>query len=135
MNTETIVIVSVLSTLGAVALITSIVVAFYKLKGKVGVNDWNLMNEQIYKIIDENRESSIKDKDDLVDRINKSRADSNSYTLDVQKTLDSKIDSRCDKLCNEIAELNSTIAQLKQSFGVRVDTHPYNKKQTKLIKS
>lgn len=46
---ETIIIVSVLATLGVVAILTSIVVAFIKLKNKVDVNNQKETVDGLYK--------------------------------------------------------------------------------------
>ena len=49
---ETIIIVSVLATLGVVAILTSIVVAFIKLRNKVDVNDQKETIDGVHQLIE-----------------------------------------------------------------------------------
>lgn len=91
---EIIVLVSVLSTLGVVAIITAIVVAFIKLRGKVDVNLFNKTTEQIHHRIDETN-----------NQINR-YIEENSVTINNRiDELYRLIDSRCDKLDSKIKEI------------------------------
>ena len=83
METQLIIIVSVLSTLGVVALVSAIVVAFFKLKSKVDVQYMDTQVENIYKMIDENR------------------SDSEEGVSICHK----EIDSRCDRLYDKIEQV------------------------------
>tara|TARA_Y100000389_G_scaffold119442_1_gene116603 strand:- start:177 stop:446 length:270 start_codon:yes stop_codon:yes gene_type:complete len=88
---ETIIIISVLSTLGVVALVTAIVVMFTKLNKKVDIryltNQLNDIHDSMRKMIE------------LVDR-----KESEIYST-IQKA-ESLIDSRCDRLHDDIKKLN-----------------------------
>lgn len=87
---ETIIIISVLSTLGVVALVTAIVVMFTKLNKKV---DIKYLTDQLNDIRDSMRKTI-----ELVDQ-----KESEIYNA-IQRA-ESLIDSRCDKLHNEIKSL------------------------------
>jgi tetrahydromethanopterin S-methyltransferase subunit G len=92
------IIISVLSTLGAVAILTSIVVAFMKLKHKVDGNSFELTINDIHRRMDDIERCT----DDKVDRlitavyetINHNYNQTNVQFDDIRRT----IDSRCDKL-------------------------------------
>ncbi len=83
METQLIIIVSVLSTLGVVTLVSAIVVAFFKLKSKVDVQRMETEVDNIYKIIDESRSN-------LEEGFNRCHKE---------------IDSRCDKLYDKIEQV------------------------------
>tara|TARA_Y100000389_G_scaffold177628_1_gene190060 strand:- start:27 stop:299 length:273 start_codon:yes stop_codon:yes gene_type:complete len=87
---ETIIIISVLSTLGVVALVTAIVVMFIKLKKKVDIRN---LTDQLNDIHNSMR--------NMIESIN--QKESEIYNT-IQKA-ESLIDSRCDKLHNEIKSL------------------------------
>lgn len=107
---ETIV-VSVLSTLGVVALVMTFVVAFIKLKNKVGVNKHEkdveslhleiikLRNDiesstaldEVYRLINTNNEEIWRESEKITDQIRIQVEDVRSF-----------IDSRCDRLDNKI---------------------------------
>ena len=103
---ETIILVTVLSTLGVVALVTAIEVAFMRLKKKVDVNNFEREINSIYQ-----QKSDIEK--DVYNRIEE-------LSNDIYRSLDSRagsleknidevvrfIDSRCDKLDNKIKELH-----------------------------
>jgi hypothetical protein len=80
---ETIIIVSVLSTLGVVGLILSILAAFRKLKIKVDVNEFNELQNFISTSMD-----SVYQR---IDEVQKLLADEDE---DIRRA----VDSRCDKL-------------------------------------
>ena len=99
---ETIIVVSVLSTLGAVAVLTSIVVAFIKLKHKVDGNSFEITINDVHRRMDDIERCA----DDKIDRlittvyetINHTENQTNVKFDDIRRT----IDSRCDKLDSKI---------------------------------
>lgn len=95
METIEIIVVSVLSTLGAIALITSIVVAFRKLKNKVDVSSFEKETDNIYKQVESVNVELHRDLQERAEEYNR-RFDE----------LQSCIDSRCDKLFTQIQSLN-----------------------------
>jgi tetrahydromethanopterin S-methyltransferase subunit G len=95
---ETIIIVSVLSTLGAVAVLTSIVVAFIKLKHKVDGNSFEMTINDVHRRMDDIERCA----EDML-----SRSITNAYEMinnnqnQISLEFDEirrLIDSRCDKL-------------------------------------
>jgi tetrahydromethanopterin S-methyltransferase subunit G len=95
---ETIIIVSVLSTLGAVAVLTSIVVAFIKLKHKVDGNSFEITINDVHRRMDDIERCA----EDML-----SRSITNAYEMinnnqnQISLEFDEirrLIDSRCDKL-------------------------------------
>ena len=86
METSTIILITVLSTLSVVAIITMVVVAFYKL-GK-SVDD---LENNIYKSLDETR----------TDMFNLRDENTNHFNLELSQ-LRKELDSRFDKLDNKI---------------------------------
>jgi len=99
---ETIIIVSVLSTLGAVAVLTSIVVAFIKLKHKVDGNSFEITINDAHRRMDDIERCT----DDKIDRlittvyetINHNHNQTDVDFQDIRRI----IDSRCDKLDSKI---------------------------------
>lgn len=91
---ETIILISVLSTLGVVALVTAIVVMFTKLNKKVGNEMFNNEMTGLINLIDENQRLSNK-KDEENDN-DLSRNIDEIYRA-ISK-LESNLDSRADKL-------------------------------------
>ena len=91
---ETIILISVLSTLGVVALVTAIVVMFTKLNKKVGNEMFNNEMTGLINLIDENQ------------RLNNKRDEENNNELsrnidDIYRAItkvESNLDSRTDKL-------------------------------------
>ena len=91
---ETIILISVLSTLGVVALVTAIVVMFTKLNKKVGNEMFNNEMTGLINLIDENQ------------RLNNKRDEENNNELsrnidEIYRAitkLESNLDSRADKL-------------------------------------
>ena len=88
---ETVIIVSVLFTLGIVALVSAIVVMFIVLRKKVDVENVNREFEIIYRFIGENKEELLK----LINENNE------SLWRKIEET-ERFIDSRCDKLDSKI---------------------------------
>ena len=106
---EIIIIVSVLSTLGVVAILTSIVVAFIKIKNKVDVNDQkemvddlNKSIDHIHRRIDENSRYSDDRFDRLITQIYDTINTNDSMYLREFDDLKRLLDSRCDKLDSKI---------------------------------
>ncbi len=86
METATIILLSVLSTLGAVAIITLVVVAFYKLSRKV-----DIISDELHNSINQQRTE--------IDSELTLRSDEINSQL---QELKRELDSRCDKLDNKI---------------------------------
>jgi hypothetical protein len=80
METATIIVLSVLSTLGVVAIISLVVVSFYKMGRKV-----DILEESVFKCLEEYREESHKHLEELR----------------------REVDSRCDKLDNKITKTST----------------------------
>ena len=113
---EMIVIVSVLSTLGVVAMLTAIVVAFNKLKGKVDVKPFDTAIISAFNEIDEVKKENGRSNDIIIRDLNDNLRDvhqilntDNTELRDgiYKELIDIRrfIDSRCDKLDNKIQTL------------------------------
>ena len=105
---ETVILVSVLSTIGVVAVLLSVAVSFIKLKSKVDVNDMEKQINSIYQYMDELRRENKQDIDAMH---HKQEFDNNNLhsIIDTSRAnLYSFIDSRCDKLESKIKSLNLT---------------------------
>ena len=113
---EMIVIVSVLSTLGVVAMLTAIVVAFNKLKGKVDAKAFDTAIISAFNEIDEVKKENERSNDIIVRDLNDNLRDvhqilntDNTELRDgiYKELIDIRrfIDSRCDKLDNKIQTL------------------------------
>lgn len=113
---EMIVIVSVLSTLGVVAMLTAIVVAFNKLKGKVDVEAFDTAIISAFNEIDEVKKENGRSNDIIVRDLNDNLRDvhqilntDNTELRDgiYKELIDIRrfIDSRCDKLDSKIQTL------------------------------
>jgi len=111
-----IVIVSVLSTLGVVAMLTAIVVAFNKLKGKVDVKAFDTAIISAFNEIDEVKKENGRSNDIIIRDLNDNLRDvhqilntDNTELRDgiYKELIDIRrfIDSRCDKLDNKIQTL------------------------------
>ena len=136
---EMIIMVSVLSTLGVVALFTSIVVMFRKLKSKVDVVTYEKEISNIYNQISEDSgyserllESSIRGVNDNLKDVHRSLIeDDDNIRRELEsivkvfhkddKEIVSLVDSRCDKLDRKIMEINEnlikTIKALKEELS------------------
>lgn len=99
---ETIILVTVLATLGAVSLVTAIVVAFNKLKKKVDVNNFDRETDNIYNVMDKNYKQLNKDLEFHVTAIYQQL---NSEIDDTKRF----VDSRCDKLDTKIKDLSNML--------------------------
>ena len=88
---ETIILVSVLSTLGVVAIVGAVVVAFNRLGNKVDVDDFNRFMDDSYR----NAETVAGDIHRRIDDVDK------NGRQNIDECFRS-IDSRCDKLYSEI---------------------------------
>ena len=113
---ELTIIVSVLATLGVVAMVMAIAVMFNRLKGKVDVNDFRELTNTIFNEI----ETNLREQNDNNVKLNR---DFNDTLREVHQILDKAdeeikndvyreltdirrfIDSRCDKLDNKIQTL------------------------------
>ena len=113
---EMIVIVSVLSTLGVVAMLTAIVVTFNKLKGKVDVKAFDTAIISAFNEIDEVKKENGRSNDIIIRDLNDNLRDvhqilntDNTELRDgiYKELIDIRrfIDSRCDKLDNKIQTL------------------------------
>ncbi len=113
---EMIVIVSVLSTLGVVAMLTAIVVAFNKLKGKVDVKAFDTAIISAFNEIDEVKKENGRSNDIIVRDLNDNLRDVhqilNTDNTELREGIYKElidirrfIDSRCDKLDNKIQTL------------------------------
>lgn len=107
METSTIILITVLSTLSVVAIITMVVVAFYKL-GK-SVDD---LENNIYKSLDETR----------TDMFNLRDENTNHFNLELSQ-LRKELDSRFDKLDNKIRlstmNLSNSAGPISQSENTK----------------
>jgi len=131
---EMIIMVSVLSTLGVVALFTSIVVMFRRLKTKVDVNQNEKEIDNIYNQMNENFgytekmiESSIRDVNDNLKDVHRSLIeDDENIRRELEslvkvfhkddKEIVSLVDSRCDKLDRKIMDINENLVKTINSF-------------------
>ena len=116
---ELTIIVSVLATLGVVAMVMAIAVMFNRLKGKVDVNDFRELTNTIFNEI----ETNLREQNDNNEKLNR---DFNDTLREVHQILDKAdeeikndvyreltdirrfIDSRCDKLDSKIQTLTHT---------------------------
>lgn len=118
---ELTIIVSVLATLGVVAMVMAIAVMFNRLKGKVDVNDFRELTNTIFNEI----ETNLREQNDNNVKLNR---DFNDTLREVHQILDKAdeeikndvyrdltdirrfIDSRCDKLDTKIKEVDERLA-------------------------
>ena len=118
---ELTIIVSVLATLGVVAMVMAIAVMFNRLKGKVDVNDFRELTNTIFNEI----ETNLREQNDNNIKLNR---DFNDTLREVHQILDKAdeeikndvyrdltdirrfIDSRCDKLDTKIKEVDERLA-------------------------
>lgn len=105
---ETVILVSVLSTIGVVAVLLSVAVSFIKLKSKVDVNEMEKKINNIYLYIEELKRENEKQIESIY---HKQEFDNNNTHSIIETTRDNLyrfIDSRCDKLESKIKSLNLT---------------------------
>jgi hypothetical protein len=95
---ETIILISVLSTLGVVAILTSIVVAFIKLRSKVDGNSLNITIRDIHQRIDDLNNETGDRFDRLITTVYETINYNHSQTAIELDNVIKIIDSRCDKL-------------------------------------
>ena len=119
---ETVILLSVLSTLGVVAVVTSVVVMFFKIKDKVGKNTFFTEVKSFHDYIDHierERKHSVsetnnyisKSYEDLLLNLNNYRDEIDRRFLELERyfnndisSLSKTIDSHCDKLDAKIKE-------------------------------
>lgn len=109
---ETVILVSVLSTLGVVAIVTSIVVAFIKLKNKVDVHSNNKNIESFNRRIDDvvnelyrNDESIYQHISNEITIVNNNNKEEFTNVYNQLDELRRMVDSRCDKLDAKIKNI------------------------------
>lgn len=105
-NMETIIVVSVLSTLGAVAVLIGIVVAFIKLKHKVDGNTFQITINDVHRRMEDIERCT----DDKIDRLITAVYETmnhNNNQIDIEiENVRRIIDSRCDKLDSKIKAMS-----------------------------
>ena len=139
---ELTIIVSVLATLGVVAMVMAIAVMFNRLKGKVDVNDFKELTNTIFNEI----EANLREQNDNNVKLNR---DFNDTLREVHQILDKAdkdlendvyreltdirrfIDSRCDKLDTKIKEVDE---RLTMSVSVTTKDIKVNKKDIDVTK-
>ena len=102
---ETIIIVSVLATLGVVALVSAIVVALIKLNKKVDVTENNQQHDEIYREVAQ-RDEEIRRL--IIEHENNKFAQLESVYREIEDTK-KFIDSRCDKLDSKITSTKKVL--------------------------
>lgn len=113
---ETIILISVLSTLGVVALVTAIVVMFTKLNKKVGNEMFNNEMTGLINLIDENQRLNNK-RDEENDNATSRNIDEIYRAI---TKLESDLDSRADKL-HDLIKL--TEKELVNQLDYRLSEH------------
>ena len=113
---ETIILISVLSTLGVVALVTAIVVMFTKLNKKVGNETFNNEMTGLINLIDENQRLNNK-RDEENDNATSRNIDEIYRAI---TKLESDLDSRADKL-HDLIKL--TEKELVNQLDYRLSEH------------
>lgn len=107
-NMETIILVSVLSTLGIVSVVLSVVVMFFKLKDKVDVtgyqNDYKSLNDYIDHVVRTNKDSIT----EVNNRISRVQEELGRDISESNRNLFGHIDSRCDKIDSKITKNHSS---------------------------
>jgi len=101
-NMEIIIIVSVLSTLGAVAILTSIVVAFIKLKHKVDGNSFQVTINDVHRRMDDIERCTDDKIDRLITAVYETINHNHNQNVIEFDEIRRTIDSRCDKLDSKI---------------------------------
>ena len=102
---ETIIIVSVLATLGVVALVSTIVVALIKLNKKVDVTENNQQHDEIYREVAQ-RDEEIRR---LIIEVNNNIASQLDNVYREIEDTKKFIDSRCDKLDSKITSTKKVL--------------------------
>ena len=103
---EKIILISVLTTLGVVSVLYSIVVMFNRLKTKVDVQMYEQNQNDIYMNLDRTNNEIIKqnkeNRRDIEEQIQYTRTDYQDQINELRRV----IDSRCDKLYSQIENIN-----------------------------
>ena len=103
---EKIILISVLTTLGVVSVLYSIVVMFNRLKTKVDVQMYEQNQNDIYINLDRTNNEIIKqnkeNRRDIEEQIQYTRTDYQDQINELRRV----IDSRCDKLYSQIENIN-----------------------------
>ena len=103
---EKIILISVLTTLGVVSVLYSIVVMFNRLKTKVDVQMYEQNQNDIYMNLDRTNNEIIKQNKenlrDIEEQIQYTRTDYQHQINELRRV----IDSRCDKLYSQIENIN-----------------------------
>lgn len=103
---EKIILISVLTTLGVVSVLYSIVVMFNRLKTKVDVQMYEQNQNDIYMNLDRTNIEIIKqnkeNRRDIEEQIQYTRTDYQDQINELRRV----IDSRCDKLYSQIESIN-----------------------------
>jgi len=103
---EKIILISVLTTLGVVSVLYSIVVMFNRLKTKVDVQMYEQNQNDIYMNLDRTNNEIIKqnkeNRRDIEEQIKYTRTDYQDQINELRRV----IDSRCDKLYSQIENIN-----------------------------
>ncbi len=102
---ETIIIVSVLATLGVVALVSTIVVTLIKLSKKVDVTENNQQHDEIYREVAQ-RDEEIRR---LIIEVNNNIASQLDNVYREIEDTKKFIDSRCDKLDSKITSTKKVL--------------------------
>lgn len=113
---EKIILISVLSTLGVVALVSSIVVAFMRLGKKVDVQKFETESNHLYECVRNLGDEVHNRINEEVNKINRDREEEwhhvdkrfNQVYASLEK-LESNLDSRADKLYSLIKEIENTV--------------------------
>jgi predicted PurR-regulated permease PerM len=109
---ETIILVTVLSTLGVVALVTAIVVAFFKLRKKVDVNSFDRETENIYNEIGKRFDSL---KNELEYHVTAIYQQMNQEDEDIRRQIDSRLDKLDTKFVQVINNVKGEIKNLQDT--------------------
>lgn len=111
---ETIILISVLSTLGVVALVTAIVVMFTKLNKKVGNEMFNNEMTGLINLIDENQRSSDKRDEENSSNLNQSMDE-------IHRVIDKRSEENSSNLTQNIDEIFRVITKLESNLDSRAD--------------
>jgi hypothetical protein len=95
---ETIILVSVLSTIGVVAVLLSVAVAFIKLRSKVDVNEMENQIRSIYEEIGIDKRENERQFNNIYNDMRFNSDNIHRLVDQVRADLYKHIDSRCDKL-------------------------------------
>ena len=111
---ETIILVSVLSTLGIVAIVGTLVVMFKKLNNKVDVRD----NENIYRELDDLSNNLNRRIDESE---NQQRSELESISMEVSRRIDDLEQNQNQGLASTHDDLSKLIDELRNGFSIEFD--------------